>query len=55
MGGCGKRSVWASFSDALNTFLSAHMDDDFYYSLLMLALAHALRQNIDRYKLSADV
>ena len=55
MGGCGKRSVWASFSDALNTFLSAHMDDDFYYSLLTLASAHALRQDIDRYKLSADV
>jgi hypothetical protein len=55
LGGCGKRSVWASFSDALNTFLSAHMDEDFYYSLLTLASAHAMRQNIDRYKLSADV
>jgi hypothetical protein len=55
MEGCGKRCVWASFSDALNTFISAHMDDDFYYSLLTLASAHALRQKIDRYELSADV
>jgi hypothetical protein len=55
MGGGGQRSVWASFSDALNTFLSSHTDDDFFYSILTLASAYALRKDIDRYKLDADV
>jgi hypothetical protein len=55
MEGCGQKWVWASFSEALNTFLSSHTDEDFFYSLLTLASAHALREEIDRYKLSADV
>jgi hypothetical protein len=55
MGGCGQQSVWASFSNALNTFLSSHTDDDLFYSILTLALAHALREEIDRYKLDVDV
>jgi hypothetical protein len=55
MEGCGPQYVWASYSQALNTFLSSHMDDDFFYSLLTMASAHALRKDIDRYKMDADV
>jgi hypothetical protein len=55
MDGCGKQSVYASFAEALNTFLSSHTDDDFFYSLLMIASARALREDIDRFKLDAEV
>jgi len=53
--GCGPASIWPSFSQALNTYLSAHTDDDFFYSLLTTACSHALRDDIDQYKLHAEV
>jgi ectoine hydroxylase-related dioxygenase (phytanoyl-CoA dioxygenase family) len=31
------------------------MDDDFFYSVLMIASAHALREDVDQYKMNADV
>jgi hypothetical protein len=53
--GCGPGSIWPSFSQALNTYLSAHTDDDFFYSLMTTACSHALRDDIDQYKLHAEV
>jgi hypothetical protein len=55
MQGCGPESVWPSFSQALNTYLSLHTDDDFFYSILTIASAHALREDVDQYKMDADV
>jgi hypothetical protein len=55
MQGCGQESVLPSFSQALNTYLSLHTDDDFFYSILTIALAHALREDVDQYKMDADV
>jgi hypothetical protein len=31
------------------------MDDDFFYSLMTIACSHALRDDIDEYKLHAEV
>jgi hypothetical protein len=53
--GCGPGSIWPSFSQALNTYLSVHTDDDFFYSLMTTACSHALRDDIDQYKLHAEV
>jgi hypothetical protein len=55
MQGCGPKSVLPSFSQALNTYLSLHTDDDFFYSILTTASAHALREDIDQYNENADV
>jgi hypothetical protein len=55
MQGCGPESVLPSFSQALNTYLSLHTDEDFFYSILTMALAHALRDDIDQYKMDADI
>jgi hypothetical protein len=48
-------SILPSLSQALNTYLSAHMDNDFFYSLMTTACCHALRDDIDQYKLHAEV
>jgi hypothetical protein len=53
--GCGPESIWPSLSQALNTYLSAHMDDAFFYSLMTTACSRALRDDIDEYKLHAEV
>jgi hypothetical protein len=55
MQGCGPESVLPSFSQALNTYLSLETDDDFFYSILTIASAHALREDVDQYKMDADV
>jgi hypothetical protein len=56
MRGCGPESVLPSFSQALNTYLSLHTDDDFFYSIVLtIASAHALREDVDQYKMDADV
>jgi hypothetical protein len=53
--GCGPGSIWPSFSQALNTYLTAHMDNNFFYSLMTTACSHALRDDIDQYKWHAEV
>jgi hypothetical protein len=53
--GCGPESVLPSFSQALNTYLSLDTDDDFFYSILTIASAHALREDVDQYKMDAVV
>ena len=53
--GCKHGSILPSLSQALNTYLSAHTDEDFFYSLMTTACCHALRDDIDQYKLHAEV
>jgi hypothetical protein len=53
--GCGPRSIWPSFSQTFNTYRSVHMNNDFFYSLITMACSHALRDDIDQYKLHAEV
>jgi hypothetical protein len=55
LAGCGPGSILPSFSQALNTILNLHMDDDFFHSILTLASHYALRDDIDQYQLDAPV
>jgi hypothetical protein len=48
--GCGHESILPSLSQALNMYLSAHMDDDCFYSLMSTACSHALGDDIDQHK-----
>jgi hypothetical protein len=53
--GCRDGSILPSLSQALNTYLSTHTDNHFFYSLMTTACCHALRDDIDQYKLHAEV
>jgi hypothetical protein len=55
LAGCGPGSILPSFSQAVNTILNLHTDDDFFYSILTLALAYGLRDDIDQYEINAAV
>jgi hypothetical protein len=55
MQGSGPGSVLPSFSAALNTCLCLHTDEDFFYSVLMTASTRALKEDIDQFKMDADV
>jgi hypothetical protein len=55
MHGGAPEAVLPSFSVALNTCLSLHTDEDFFYSVLTTASTKALKENIDQYKMDADV
>lgn len=55
MEGCGPKSIWGSLSQGKNIYLNLHTDEDFIYSLMTTASAHALRDDIDWYRMDADV
>jgi hypothetical protein len=53
--GASPPNIWSSLAIALNYYLNAHIDEDFFYSLLVLASAHGLQEHIDRYRMNAEV
>jgi hypothetical protein len=53
--GASPPNIWSSLAIALNYYLNVHTDQDFFYSLLIMASAHALQEHIDRYSMEAKV
>jgi len=48
-------TIWASLAATRNHYLNSHTDEDFFYSLLTIVSEYGLQDDIDRYKLNAEV
>ena len=55
MEGASHPNIWCSLAIGLNYYLNSHTDQDFFYSLVTIASAHGLEENIDRYNMQAKV
>ncbi|MCK7495298.1 MAG: hypothetical protein MZW92_32575 [Comamonadaceae bacterium] len=53
--GTSPPNIWSSLAIALNYYLNAHTDQDFFYSLLTVASAHGLRQDINQYSMNTEI
>jgi hypothetical protein len=53
--GVASRPIWGSLACGKNYYLNSHTDEDFFYSLTTIASERDLRQDIDRYRMDAEV
>jgi hypothetical protein len=47
------QSLYGSLASGKNHYLNSHIDEDFFYSLTMVASTYGLRHDIDRYSMDA--
>jgi hypothetical protein len=53
--GESRPTIWGSLAIGLNCYLNSHTDQDFFYSMTTIASAHGLQQDMDRYRMEAEV
>jgi hypothetical protein len=53
--GVSSQQIWGSLACGKNYYLNSHFDEDFFYSLTTIASEWGLRNDIDRYRMEAEV
>ena len=53
--GTSHPNIWCSLAIGLNYYLNLHTDQDFFYSLVTIASAHGLQEDINKYDIQSKV